>query len=95
MYDLRQPDMFRICPIAARVNPLLLAFALSLQRQMMPSLQEAELFTWLTWRPSKERAQKYEGSDEAPPTSDVEETVMFRWGVRYEAPLLEEMRKEG
>jgi hypothetical protein len=88
MYDLRQPDMFRICPIAARVNPLLLAFALSLQRQMMPSLQEAELFTWLTWRPSKERAQKYEGSDEAPPTSDVEETVMFRWGVRYEAPAV-------
>jgi hypothetical protein len=45
MYDLRQPDIFRICPIAERINPLLLAFALSLQRQMIPSLQEAELFT--------------------------------------------------
>jgi hypothetical protein len=87
IYDLRQPDMFRIRPIAERINPLLLAFASSLRRQMMPSLQDAELFTWLTWRPSEERAQEYKGSDaQVPPTSDGEETVMFRWGVRYEAP---------
>ncbi|KAK3896719.1 hypothetical protein C8A05DRAFT_48355 [Staphylotrichum tortipilum] len=77
IYELRQPDMFRIRPIAERVNPLLLAFASSLQRQKMPSLQDAELFTWLTWRPSKERAEEYEGSDEVPPSSG---------GVRYEAP---------
>ena len=53
----------------------------------MPSLQDAELFTWLTWRLSKERAQEYKGSDNiVPPTSGEDETVMFRWEVRYEAP---------
>jgi hypothetical protein len=88
MYNTRQPDMFRTLPIAERINPLLLAFASSLQRQKMPSLQDAELLTWLTWRPSMERVEEYEGSDEVPPTSDEEETVMFRWGVRYEAPAV-------
>ncbi|KAI0903642.1 hypothetical protein F4823DRAFT_568486 [Ustulina deusta] len=81
----RQPDMFRTLPVAERINSLLLAFASSLQRQNMPSLQDAELFTWLTWRPSEERAQEYEGSDDAPPSAD-NETVLFRWGVRYDAP---------
>lgn len=81
----RQPDMFRTLPIVERIKPLLLAFASSLQRQKMPSLQDAELFTWLTWRPSEERAQEYEGSDDAPPSAD-NKTVMFRWGVRYDAP---------
>jgi hypothetical protein len=81
----RQPDMFRTLPIVERINPLLLAFASSLQRQKMPSLQDAELFTWLTWRPSEERAQEYEGSDDAPPSAE-DETIMFRWGVRYDAP---------
>lgn len=88
IYNTRQPEMFRILPIAERINPLLLAFALSLPRQKMPSLQDAELFTWLTWRPSMERVEEYEGSDEVPPTSDEEDTVMFRWGVRYEAPAV-------
>lgn len=73
--------MFRTLPIAERINPLLLAFASSL-----PSLQDAELFTWLTWRPSIERVEEYKGSDEVPPTSDEENTVIFRGGVRYEAP---------
>lgn len=86
IYDHRQPDMFRTHPIMQRINPLLLAFASSLQRQKMPSLQDAELFTWLTWRPSEDRAQEYKGSDDAPPSSDENETVMFRWGVRYDAP---------
>ncbi|KAK9794424.1 hypothetical protein AB5N19_00235 [Seiridium cardinale] len=85
IYFVRQPDMFRTFPIVERINPLLLAFASSLQRQKMPSLQHAELFTWLTWRPSEERAQEYAGSDGAPPSAD-NETVMFRWGVRYDAP---------
>ena len=86
IYDLRSPDMFRLRPIAERINPLLLAFASSLQRgQKMPALRDAELFTWLTWRPSKERAEEYEGSDDVPPTSYEDETVIFRWGVRYEA----------
>ncbi|OBT98125.1 hypothetical protein VE01_03824 [Pseudogymnoascus verrucosus] len=62
------------------------AFASSLQQQKMPSLQDAELFTWLTWRPSEERAQEYEGSDDAPPSIDDKETILFRWGVRYDAP---------
>ncbi|KAK6213601.1 hypothetical protein QIS74_09603 [Colletotrichum tabaci] len=83
--NARQPDMFRTLPIAGRINPLLMAFASSLQRRRTPSLQDAELFTWLTWRPSEERAQEYEGSDDVP-LSDEDETVMFRWGVRYEAP---------
>ncbi|KAJ4398819.1 hypothetical protein N0V85_006180 [Neurospora sp. IMI 360204] len=88
IYDLRNPDMFRLRPIAERINPLLLAFASSLQRQNMPALRDAELFTWLTWRPSKEREKEYEGSDKVPPTSYEDETVMFRWGVRYEAPAV-------
>ncbi len=51
----------------------------------MPSLQEAELFTLLAWRPFEKRAQKYEGSDDAPPSAK-DETVLFRWAVRYDAP---------
>ncbi|KAL5345196.1 hypothetical protein ACLOAV_009565 [Pseudogymnoascus australis] len=86
IYDHYTPDMFRTRPIVERINPLLLAFALSLQQQKMPSLQDAELFTWLTWWPSMDRVQEYKGSDEVPPTSYVGETVMFRWGVRYDAP---------
>ncbi len=83
LYILRQPDMFRTLPVAEHINPLVLAFARSLQR--MPSLEDTYLFTWLTWRPSEERAQEYEGSDDAPPFVEGEAT-MFRWGVRYDAP---------
>jgi hypothetical protein len=86
LYDHRLPDVFRIRPIAERINPLLLAFASSLYR--MPSLQDAELFTWLKWQPSTERAQEYEGSDEVPLTWADGQTLMFRWGVRYEAPAV-------
>jgi hypothetical protein len=82
--SLRQPDMFRTCPIAEHVNPLLLAFASSLQHKM-PALEDAELFTWLTWRPSEARAQEYEGSDDVPPLGEWG-TTLFRWGVRYDAP---------
>jgi hypothetical protein len=81
----RQPDMFRVLPIAERINPLLLSFASSLRRENMPSLQYAELFTWLTWHPSEKRAQEYEGNDDAPPSAE-NEVVLFRWGVKYEAP---------
>ncbi|KAL2133497.1 hypothetical protein VTI74DRAFT_2262 [Chaetomium olivicolor] len=80
LYLLRQTDMFRTLPIAERISPLLLAFASSLQRHNMPSLQDAELFTWLTWRPSDKRAQKYKGSEDAPPSAE-DEPVLFRWGV--------------
>lgn len=81
----RQPDMFRTLPIEERINPLLLALASSLQQRDMPSLEDAELFTWLTWQPSEERAQEYEGSDDVPPSAEGE-TIMFRWGLRYDAP---------
>lgn len=83
--EARQPDMFRTLPIAERITPLLLAFAASLQSRQMPSIEDAELFTWLTWRPSEERARDYEGSDDGPPSAG-DEYVMFRWGVRYDAP---------
>ncbi|KFY01457.1 hypothetical protein O988_02729 [Pseudogymnoascus sp. VKM F-3808] len=86
IYEHYSPDLFRTRPIVDRIKPLLLEFASSLQRQKMPSLQDAELFTWLTWCPSMDRVQEYEGSDEVPPTSYVGETAMFRWGVRYDAP---------
>lgn len=91
LYDYRRPDVFRIRPIAERINSLLLAFAASLRR--MPSLQDAELFTWLKWQPSEERAQEYKGSDEVPPTWADCQTVMFRWGVKYEAPVVGGNRK--
>ncbi|KAH6838501.1 hypothetical protein B0I37DRAFT_387044 [Chaetomium sp. MPI-CAGE-AT-0009] len=95
----RRPDMFRIRPIDERINPLLLAFASSLQRQIMPSLQDAELFTWLTWLPSDERRTEHEGSIDVPPASSVSPSVgddyqvTFRWGVRYEAPKGDEKGK--
>lgn len=49
-------------------------------------MRDAEfmLFTWLTWRPSEERAREYLGSDDAPPSAK-NGPVMFRWGVKYEA----------
>ena len=80
----RQPDMFRIRPIDERIDPLLLAFASSLKRQIR-AIRDAELFTWLTWRPSEDRARLYEESDDVPPPAE-DEYVMFRWGVRYDAP---------
>ncbi|KAI0121046.1 hypothetical protein BJ170DRAFT_646067 [Xylariales sp. AK1849] len=85
MYLDRLPDMFRTLPIEERINPLLLAFASSIQRQNMPTLQDAELFAWLTWQPSEERTQEYEGSDDAPASAE-DGAVLFRWGVRYDAP---------
>jgi hypothetical protein len=82
-----RPDSFRILPIVERINPLLLAFAASLQQQKMPSLHDAELFTWLSWEPSEKRAQDYAGSDEVPLVNeDGFSNVLFRWGLRYDAP---------
>jgi hypothetical protein len=82
-----RPDVFRILPIAERINPLLLAFAASLQQQKMPSLHVAELFTWLSWKPAKKRVQDYEGNDEVPVVNEDElSDVLFRWGLRYITP---------
>ncbi|EAQ90362.1 hypothetical protein CHGG_02297 [Chaetomium globosum CBS 148.51] len=85
MYLQRQPDMFRTRPIPERINPFLLGFASSLKRRILP-MQDAEfmLFTWLTWRPSEERAREYAGSSDAPPLAK-DGPVMFRWGVKYGA----------
>lgn len=92
IFQPRRADMFRIRPIEERINPLLLAFALSLQRDTMPRLEDAEVFTWLTWLPSEERRKEHEGTVEVPPASSVcpqvgdDYQVVFRWGVKYEAP---------
>ncbi|KAK4244744.1 hypothetical protein C7999DRAFT_17010 [Corynascus novoguineensis] len=92
IYQLRRPDMFRIRPIEERINPLLLAFVSSLRRETMPCLEDAELFTWLTWLPSEERRKENEGTVKLPPASSASPyvaddcQVMFRWGVKYEAP---------
>ncbi|KAK7976993.1 hypothetical protein PG988_004483 [Apiospora saccharicola] len=66
IWDCRRPDLFRTRPIAERIEPLLLAFASSIRRESMPLLEDAELFSWLAWQPSVERARVYEGSEGAP-----------------------------
>ncbi|KAK3985447.1 hypothetical protein QBC44DRAFT_404631 [Cladorrhinum sp. PSN332] len=82
--DVHCTDTFRILPIADRINPLLLTFALSIQLDKMPLLQDAELFTWLRWYPSEARAKEYEGSDDAPSSNG--DGSMVRWGVKYDGP---------
>lgn len=59
-----------------KVEPLLAAFGEALKG--MASLEEAELFAWLTWQPSEERAQEYGGD-----YLDNYNTRSWRWGVRY------------
>lgn len=75
-HDARKHDLFRIEPVTERVEPLLVAFAEALKG--MASLEGAELFAWLTWQPSKERAQEYGGD-----YLDNYNTRSWRWGVRY------------
>lgn len=70
------PDMFRTEPLAEQIEPLLSAFAVALKS--MPALEEAELFTYVSWNPSAERLDEY--GDEAP--YDVEYGGR-RWGLRY------------
>jgi hypothetical protein len=97
--QLRRPDMFRIRPIEERINPLLLAFASSLRRETTPCLEDAELFTWITWLPSEERRKEHEGIVKLSPVSSASPyvaddcQVMFRWGVKYEAPKGEDKGK--
>ncbi|KAK8133573.1 hypothetical protein PG984_005585 [Apiospora sp. TS-2023a] len=84
LWDCRHPDLFRTRPIAERIEPLLLAFASSIRRESMPLLEDAELFAWLAWQPSEERARMYECSEGAPFVLPEEEihiyAVQFRWG---------------
>lgn len=76
-HDAREYDLFRVEPLAERVEPLLEAFGEALRG--MPSLEEAELFAWLTWQPSDEREREY-GGDGGPRD---ESFSSWRWGIRY------------
>ncbi|KAL1880120.1 hypothetical protein Daus18300_001483 [Diaporthe australafricana] len=69
-------DMFRTEPCRERTEPLLAAFAKSLARDNMLSLEDAEIFTHLWWDPSDDR--------------EVEEYGLpmkkgHRWGVKFVA----------
>lgn len=75
-HDARKYDLFRTAPVAERVEPLLAAFGETLKG--MASLEGAELFAWLTWQPSEERAQEY-GVDYL----DDYDTQTWKWGVKY------------
>ncbi|KAF7556691.1 hypothetical protein G7Z17_g1197 [Cylindrodendrum hubeiense] len=74
--DDHLPDMFRTEPLADRIEPLLSAFAIALKD--MPALEEAALFTQLSWTPSEERLAQY--GDEAPYDAEYGGR---RWGLRY------------
>ncbi|KKY39224.1 hypothetical protein UCDDA912_g00782 [Diaporthe ampelina] len=75
-HDARMYDLFRVEPVAERVEPLLEAFGEALRG--MTSLEEAQLFAWLTWEPSDERARGY-GYD-GPHDNNLRS---WEWGVRY------------
>ncbi|KAM0818255.1 hypothetical protein AB5N19_04064 [Seiridium cardinale] len=75
----RDTDMFRIKPLQGKIEPLLSAFAAALKG--MPALEEAELFTYLAWQPSKERQPEYEDSDKE--LYNREDRAIYRWGMRY------------
>jgi hypothetical protein len=67
-------NMFRVEPCRERIEPLLAAFAKSLTRDNMPSLEDAEMFTHLWWAPSDEiEAKGY----------DLSMKKGHRWGVKF------------
>ena len=79
-------DMFRTEPCRERIEPLLAAFAKSLTRNNMPSLEDAEIFTHLWWHPSDDR--------------EVEEYGLpirkgHRWGVKFIARQGSKEEKDG
>jgi hypothetical protein len=78
------PDMFRIVPVDQMVEGLLGAFARALA--CMPVLEEAELFTVLSWRPGEGREEEggcLGDNDPPPPPFDPDSKMKYRWGVRY------------
>lgn len=75
-HDARKYDLFRIEPMAERIEPLLETFGEALR--CMAGLEEAELFAWLTWEPSDEREREHGGD-----SSRTESFLSWRWGVRY------------
>ncbi|KAK1992451.1 hypothetical protein LX36DRAFT_674543 [Colletotrichum falcatum] len=80
-YDL---DMFRTEPCKGRIEPLLAAFARSLTRDNMPSLDDAEIFTHLWWYPSDDREAKDYG---------LPMRQGHRWGVKFIAGRGDETKK--
>ncbi|KAJ3499127.1 hypothetical protein NLG97_g580 [Lecanicillium saksenae] len=79
-------DMFRIKPCRERIEPLLAAFAKSLTRDNMPSLEDAEIFTHLWWDPSDDR--------------ELEDYSLLmkkghRWGVKFIAGRGSKNQKDG
>lgn len=74
-YENVVPDMFCTKPIDGRIEPLLGAFAKALGS--MPSLEEAELFTYLSWGPNEKWEEEYPN----PPLD--REMRKYRWGVSY------------
>ncbi|CAG5158744.1 uncharacterized protein ALTATR162_LOCUS5233 [Alternaria atra] len=82
-YDL---NMFRTEPCRERIEPLLAAFAKSLARDNMPSLEDAEIFTHLWWHPSDDReVEKY----------GLPMKEGHRWGVKFIAGRGSKKQKEG
>ncbi|KAJ8116643.1 hypothetical protein OPT61_g1967 [Boeremia exigua] len=67
-------NMFRVEPSRERIEPLLAAFARSLARDNMPSLEDAEMFTHLWWAPSDEIEAKGYG---------LPMKKGHRWGVKF------------
>jgi hypothetical protein len=70
------PDIFRTVPVDEVIETLLGAFGRALA--CMPKLEEAELFTYLSWCPGEEP----EGGYLDDPPLDPEK-MKHRWGVRY------------
>jgi hypothetical protein len=72
-YDI-ELDVFRMKPCKERIEPLLAAFAKSLTRDNMPSLEDAEIFTHLMWGPPDDiEAKGY----------DLPMKRGHRWGIKF------------
>ncbi|KAK1635256.1 hypothetical protein BDP81DRAFT_431197 [Colletotrichum phormii] len=67
-------DMFRTEPSRERIEPLLAAFAKSLTRDSMPSLEDAEIFTYVWWFPSDDKFKEEYG---------MPRKRGHRWGVKF------------
>jgi hypothetical protein len=79
-------DMFRTEPCRERIEPLLAAFAKSLTRDNMPSLEDAEIFTHLWWDPSDDRGVEEYG---------LPMRKGHRWGVKFIAERGSKKQKDG
>jgi hypothetical protein len=79
-------NMFRTEPCKERIEPLLAAFAKSLTRDNMPSLEDAEIFTHLWWSPSDDiEAENY----------GLPINKGHRWGIKFIARRGSKKQKGG